>query len=287
MRAQKDFHSRFSTAKLISVVLATCSIAFSISAHGDTQQGFDNSFVVFDEMRFKEKPDLTRMGFVDIRVIYAAEMWPRGAFSDEINEGYMHKFFSRSEFKRAPIVCIDIEHWPLDPRTNDRATVDLSIARYRRVIDIFKQHNPHTPVGFYGMLPIRDYFAPVRGRNKDAWQQANRDLAVIADSVDVIFPSIYTFYKKEAEWEVYAMGNIEEAKQYGKPVIPFIWPQYHGSNKRRKGQYIDKAFWRKQLDTVHEHADGVVIWTRATNAPYWDWNASWWRSTQSFMRSVK
>ena len=41
----------------------------------------------------------------------------------------------------------------------------------------------------------------------------------------MIFPSLYTVYDDQGHWLRFAEANMVEARRYGKPVIPFIWPQ--------------------------------------------------------------
>ena len=133
------------------------------------------------------------------------------------------------------------------------------------------------------MFPIRSYWAPVNyltslenvgdpwwDANRpgfkatyDAWRAANARLAAIAQYVDAVFPSLYTFYDyysagAAAGWVKYAQANIEEAKSYGKPVFPFIWMRYHDSNATLKYQYLPAEFWRLQLDTIEPLAKGGV-----------------------------
>jgi hypothetical protein len=74
---------------------------------------------------------------------------------------------------------------------------------------------------------------------------------------------------------------MTEAKQYGRPVYPFLWPQYHKSWKP-----IDRDFWRLQLETVFDNADGMVIWTPAKGKPRWNPVAPWWEETVDFLKTA-
>ena len=105
--------------------------------------------------------------------------------------------------------------------------------------------------------------------NDQSWKDRNKFFASLANHVDVVFPSLYTFYNDQAGWEQYATANIAEARKYNKPVYAFIWPQYHGSNATIGGQHIAGDYWRKQLETVYQYADGVVIWAG------WGWQNDW------------
>jgi hypothetical protein len=103
----------------------------------------------------------------------------------------------------------------------------------------------------------------------------------LADHCDVILPSLYTFYEDQNGWEINAVDQIREARQYGKPVYVYLWPQFHDSS-HRAFQYIEKEYWRRQLELCRREADGVVIW--GGNQQTWDENALWWQETLKFMR---
>ncbi|MDO9084545.1 MAG: hypothetical protein Q7U56_14825, partial [Humidesulfovibrio sp.] len=102
--------------------------------------------------------------------------------------------------------------------------------------------------------------------------------------VDIIFPSLYTFYDDPAGWKKYAIATIQEAKRYGKPVYPFLWYQYHDSNKLLGGKPIPAAIWRMQLETCLKYADGVVIW--GGYKELWSEEAAWWQETKTFMNAL-
>ena len=73
-------------------------------------------------------------------------------------------------------------------------------------------------------------------------------------------------------------------------MYPFVWPQYHNSNKRLGYQYIDGTFWSLQLRTLYAHADGLVLWggwdfTNNRKAP-WDEHAAWWQATKQFLANT-
>src|SRR5205814_1590172 len=97
------------------------------------------------------------------------------------------------------------------------------------------------------------------------------------------------FYADSQGWVKYAQANIAEARRIagGRPVYPFIWPQYHISNGRLGSQYIDGKFWSLQLHTLYADADGLVLWGgwdfAAKRHASWDENAAWWLATKQFL----
>ncbi|MCY2954341.1 MAG: hypothetical protein NTU53_20615 [Planctomycetota bacterium] len=128
-----------------------------------------------------------------------------------------------------------------------------------------------------------------------AWQQANDFLKPLADKVDVLFPSLYTFYDQTHvnDWVRYAKGNIEEAHRYGKPAYPFLFMEYDPGTTLI-GQQIPEDYWRVQLQTLRTYAEGLVIWggahyslvgdpavSQGVIVP-WDENAPWWIATKQF-----
>lgn len=245
------------------------------------------SFTFYNEMRFQNQPDLSVYGFKEIRVVYVNEMWPPKSSKEEPDTDYISKRII-DKYIAGEILCIDIEHWPLDIRTNKDSEVNKSINKYIKVINTFKKNLTDSYFGVYSMFPIRDYRTPTTEKGVNEWRLANKKLSIISKNVDYIFPSLYTFYKDKEGWKKYALENINEAKKYGKPVIPFIWPQYHPSNRLRKLDFIDADFWKMQLDFIYEHAEGLVIWSpRGEFRSDWDENAAWWKITKEFLEDKK
>ena len=226
-------------------------------------------------------------------------------FYDAPNEGLVKKWAKNSTTKMG---YIDIEHLPTtfyDDWDDDwnAATPPVKVTDADRgraidemisIADWAHEANPDLTIGYYGVLPQREYWALVlpnymRARlNK--LQQRNDQFKALADHVDVLYPSLYTFYNKPEEWKVYAKGMIEEARKYNKPAYAFIWPIYHPSNKALGGQFIGGDYWRLQLETIYELGyDGVVIWGGWKE----QWNVSasdtdpsnWWYQTLDFMYS--
>ncbi|NJO37512.1 MAG: hypothetical protein HC871_07705 [Rhizobiales bacterium] len=181
---------------------------------------------------------------------------------------------------------LDIEHWPVADPTFAQAAVD----NYVTVLDWFrKSAPPDQQVGYYSMLPIRDYWRALRGQDDPKyqdWQEENDRLADMASAVDIVFPSIYTFYEDREGWLTYAKAQIDESRRIApnKKVYAFLWPEYHPSNDTRAGEPLEPGYWRVQLDFLKEHADGVVIWTiDSTKAIDFSDIPPWWDETMRFI----
>ena len=170
-----------------------------------------------------------------------------------------------------------------------QSTVDKLLS----VLSWVKSEAPGVPFGIYGTVPVQDYWRAIRDSAStefQSWQQDNDQLERISDQVDALFPSLYTFYADRKGWVTYAIAQITEAKRKakGKPVYAFLWPQYHESNRLLGLRPLDPDYWELELNTVHQHADGVVIWGGwGNNGPEsWNEEAPWWQVTKRFMKRI-
>jgi hypothetical protein len=246
-------------------------------------------FPVFDATGFTQKPDLAQYGLKRIMVVYPNLMWEGNKVPDATSLPDKSRItaFAQLANQSTGILVIDIEHWPL---TGDPATVAESVKKYQTVIDWFKAPAPGLRIGLYGVLPIRDYWRAIQERNLPgyaAWQKENDNLTSITPHVDILFPSIYTFYDDRNGWQIYARTQIQEARRIGKgkPVYVFLWPQYHMSNKKLGNTFLPGDYWRMELETARKYADGIVIWCCSTKEA-WEDRAPWWVETQHFLKET-
>lgn len=240
-------------------------------------------FQLFDEIGQSGKPSLIKFNIQPFRSVPAKELWRKGqkdlSFPDY---NYISTIADSARFSGS-MICLDIEHWDL--HDIDQQKITEHIGYLGKIAQLIKAAHPQALVGYYGVLPIRNYYAPIKNNPADLqqWHQKNSNLKELADRVDVIFPSLYTFKDDPEAWQKYAIANIEQARQYNKPVIVYLWPQYHGSNKILGYKFVDGKFWRMQLETVYQHADGAVIWTPwGKHKTKWDGTAEWVIETQKF-----
>ena len=71
----------------------------------------------------------------------------------------------------------------------------------------------------------------------------------------MLYPSLYTSDTDPAKWIAIAQRTISEAKRIGpgKPVRPYIWPQYHDVMRGPlTGTYISYDYWMLQLTTIRD-----------------------------------
>lgn len=268
-----------------AAVLGTGTVSSSVStapAH---------PFVVYDGTLYKNKPSLSGYGIKPINILYVSRFWdnwnnnPR---KDELPDEKIVRQLAREAKDKDELVVLDIEHWAL---SGIDEVVTNSLEKYSTVLRWFRNEAPKLQVGYFGIMPRADYFGSRKGvdsRDYQTWQKENDRLRPLAGMVNVIFPYLYTFYPNQHDWVNFAVENIKEARRYGKPVYVFLWPQYSETNMLLAHQYIPKDFWRLQLETAREYADGIVIWGGwSKNGPEeWDDKAAWWQVTKEFMEKL-
>lgn len=244
-------------------------------------------FEVFDATLYLGKPKYLAPGIKPIRVVYRSEIWEQRDPGELPDPAMIKKIMERMSDKDVPIV-IDIEHWPLTGK-NDRG-VQENLGKYKKIVSWFREFAPQAKIGFYGRVPIGDYWRAIDGRRKgefEQWKAENTRAQSLADAVDALYPSLYTFYRDREGWVRYAKAQIAEARRLakGKPVYVFLWPQYHESNRILGLKYIAPDYWKLQLETARQYADGVVIWGGYKQK--WDWNAKWYVVTKQFLENLR
>ena len=254
-------------------------------------QSLQKPFPVFDAMSYRGKPGRKALGLHRIYLLSSWRLWKNSQRDrDEPIEAQV-----RQAARKIPddtLVCVDIEAWSV--KGHDKVVLE-SIRKLKQVVSWVRQEKPGVKLGYYGLMPVTDYWRAIRepgSAKHKRWVADNKRMEELARDVDVIFPSLYTFYADEHGWKRYAAATIEQARRYGKPVYVFLWPQYHNSNKKvyRKGHwtsgigYFGSAYWRRQLELCAKHADGIVIWGGYKQR--WDGTAAWWQETARFLKSL-
>jgi hypothetical protein len=259
----------------------------SESTASSAKEPVSRTFAVFDGTLYKQKPDMRQYGIASIAILYEIRFWPSGDATTALPEQQIVRTLATEVASSISPVVIDIERWPV---TGSSSLVQSSVTKYRTVLRWFRQAAPGLRVGYYGTIPVPDYWRaiqPTTSAEFKAWQQDNDRLELIAKDVEVIFPSLYTFYADRQGWVTYAIAQISEArrKAKGKPVYAFIWPQYHESNEILGGQFLEADYWELELLTIRQYADGLVIWGGWGNSgpQVWDEEAPWWQVTKTLL----
>jgi len=253
-------------------------------------QAIQRSFIVFDATLYKNKPPLEVYDIRPITVLYESRLFVANQLPAAMPPEVIVRALA-NELRASPApVILDIERWPIK---GDTAAVQSTVAKFVSVFSWVKGEAPGVLFGFYGTVPIPDYWRAIRDPTNvefQSWQQDNDRLEGVSDRVDALFPSIYTFYPDRQSWVKYAIAQITEArrKAKGKPVYAFLMPIYHESNRLLGLRPLDSDYWELQLNTVAQHADGVVIWGGwGTSGPEpWDEEAPWWQVTKRFMQRI-
>ena len=264
----------------------------SLSATGLSLGGYDalaatlkSNFQARDATRYPQNPNLAPYGMKNIVVAYENSLWPSGASKSTPNASYiLNSYIPKIKKQNPDVVVIDIEVWKLTPSMSSSQVTSV-INKFKTVIGAFRKGLPKAKLGLYMGLPYRNWLAPCgdpkkRASRTTSWRNHNLRLRPLADSVDIIFPSLYTFYSDSSSvkcWPTYANANIKEARIYGKPVWGFLWMKYH-----KGGAWIPRTFWRTQLDATYAGADGLVVWSKA-GSDKWSWSAPWWLETKDFL----
>ncbi|QDU32290.1 hypothetical protein KS4_03210 [Poriferisphaera corsica] len=285
-------------ALMIALMLVVCDmVRGEDSVEGDGPRVTKAStFVMFNGLILEsDRPvDLSMLGMKPIQIMSPSSLWDTKNGQDYFNTDLnRYRAYARYLKRHEGIVCLDIEHYQTDARQIGKngftkQKLDRNIKMFKTIVDVIHQAEPELRIGYYLLLPVRDYWSPVYGHEKDIekWQKANDALMPLADSVDVLFPSFYTFNNDPVGWLKYAKANMEQSRRFHKPVYVFLYPKYHESNKELGGTLIDGEFWAKQLEFVYENADGVVIW-----GPFkkheWGPGVGWWDATVKFVEKIK
>jgi hypothetical protein len=257
-------------------------VAFALCAQLAQAADPAKPFLVFDSLFYIGKPDLAPLGMLPARG--TGELWREGQPRSAVDKiGVQRAVGCCRDFKG--VFYLDVEQWRVFEQPD--AVIEENIAKFIQLADVVRAAQPNLKFGYYGVMPEIAYWPIVRpvGDQLNAWRRSNRRTQEIARHVDVIFPSLYTFYMDPAGWELYARETLTEAKTYGKPVYAFLWPEFHNSNKLLGGQTVPREFWRKQLEFCRLNADGIVIWGGWQER--WDENAEWWQETKRFLQSVR
>jgi Hyaluronidase len=273
---------------LIPRIIAALSISCLVVSAAKAEQ--HQCLHVFDATAYVGKPDLGRRGIEVVNAFEPDRYWPKGAHNDDLPDPSAAQTWIRRITARQGLLVLDLERWWLRGKDED---VREGMRRYLTVFDWIRAAGYSGPMGYYGVIPtynrdaaMQDDGSPARA----AWRKENDRVLPLAEKVDVLFPSLYTADEDIVSWEKYAIADLYEAKRLarGKPVFPFLWPQYEGPVSGRGLQYMPESEWARELQVVAGNADGLVIWggiglPDTGGPPHWDESAPWWQATLAFL----
>ena len=179
----------------------------------------------------------------------------------------------RAAGRPGPVV-IDIEyvylsttHGTTDAEVKLHFELFITLARWAR------EAAPGHAVGYYG----HGLFPEEPGREYTA------ETARLTAAVDAFFPSLYVHGNETPKkWQEKMQFLIQKAHQLapGKPVYPYLWPQYHEGGPRAL-EFVDADYMKLQLATARDAgAAGVVLWSG--RKPDWK-DAPWLQAMLKFV----
>lgn len=181
-------------------------------------------------------------------------------------------------------VYLDYEIWPAFHAS--AGEISQNVEKLKRVLHIAHEAVPGARIGYYDVIPCADYWGLVkndRAKIKE-WKDCNVRIGDLAQGVDIVMPSLYTYYNDPHGWDIFAAALLQAARRYGKPVYAFLWPEFHVSNRLLRGHNLPGNFWRHELEFCRTRADGIVIWGGWQEQ--WVDNAEWWLETKAFLASL-
>jgi hypothetical protein len=266
---------RSNTCPLVGLALLLISMSITACA---------SDFVVTENLHYKGGVDLSEFGVRKNALIGESSLLPAKTSDALAPATAIGKALDGLVTGPLPTV-IDVERWPSDGP--DAALRKANLTKLANLLATLHRVRPERKFGYYSVLPSRVYWPlvdPKQHMQKVNWEQANEQGGqALGPLVDAVFPSLYTFYKDQEGWRIYATATLRAAKNFGKPVYCYLWPQFHDSNRELRGQYLPVEFWRLELEICKANANGIVIWNHAPDLQ-WDPKAPWWQETLSFLR---
>lgn len=233
---------------------------------------------IYDDLLYSNKPSVVPYLETSLHRIGASELW-----NNQISQELPSRTHVESVIATVPqnekYLVLNVEHW----------NIPGDVSKFRTLAQWVREALPVTcKLGYYAMLPKRDYWRAIQGPTNSgyiAWQAENTAMMPVLDFVDVLFPSVYTFYADREGWKTYAKANLSEALRMagGREIIPYLYIKYHESNVQLSGQYIPRDYFEMQLNLVkREWSDGAVLFGGWQEQ--WDEQRDFWRVVKQFRR---
>ena len=272
----------------LAAMALTCLAATGTQAAEVQQQ---KCFRLFDATAYVGKPNLRARGFEPIQTFEPDRWWPNGETHDDLPSPLAANHWIADIRDKQGRLVLDLERWWVGG--TDAGAAAEAIRKYVAVVDWLRGAGYTGQIGYYGVIPIWDgtrSLQPEGSPARQAWRKENERAQPLADRVDILYPSLYTGDEDVQSWERLAVATLQEARHLarGKPVYPFLWPQYAPGNKALALRYLSRAQWARELEVVGNNADGAVIWggiglPNSDGPPRWDESADWWQATLAFL----
>lgn len=250
---------------------------------------------IYDTTGYLNKNKANQSFFIPMKILFQDMLLPHGP--DVIDTIFLTNYAKRLPNSKIPYI-LDIECWDIRPKVNDEEA-NKNIDKYILVIKTLKEARPDLKFGYFGVLPVRDYVSyGTRGKAQlERWNYANIRAKRLAQYTDIIVPEFYMYINDVNHWKNYTILAMKEARMYGKPVLPFIWPEYMDSGQNLKlgiaATFMDSNIWRQQLVLLDKLADGIIVWggrnvlVNPHTSRMWDEDAKWWVETKNLILENK
>ncbi|MGH8082848.1 MAG: hypothetical protein ACREP7_19880 [Lysobacter sp.] len=172
----------------------------------------------------------------------------------------------KANLKNPGPLVLDFEHINL---SRDPQLSAINLGKLQTLAKWAHEAAPGHKVGYYG------FPGAIEAKDKERGKQ-------LAASVDVFYPSLYTMDDDRDRWRRRMDNMVAAARKLdpAKPVLAFIWPQYHDATAR-DAEFVPADYWRFQLDQLRRAADGAVIWSKRVDGGSRDWVPT----TRSFLQN--
>ncbi len=268
--------------------------------YGIGEKEAHTEFIVFDASKYSHKPSEFRQLTHPAYILSAWALFELPPVSDyhpnELPSEKRVRGLLRLLPKKAHVI-IDLEWYSIRPENTDQE-INSGIKKLLTILNWIKEERTDVKVGYYGIIPRNDWQIayPAHGPGSayyQSWADHNNKLESLAAAADFLAPSIYTYHTRNVQnppfpnlWENYIRLTIKESRRLsgGKPVYPFMWPQYHESNKEGlAGTYLSGDDWKYQLEIVRETADGLVLWGGTSEFNH----GQWWLEMKRFLYMLR
>jgi hypothetical protein len=256
---------------IVAILLLLASALIGTGAAVFERPEDQKSFLIYDNLFYKGKPDTAKDGLIASNVLYEDKIWPDKQAPRVLPSREAFEALVREHATNPGPLVIDIEHISL---RSSPESARQSMKLLAQLADWAHEAVPGKVIGYYGTNTLSNVLP------------ANEALArELTSHVDAFFPPIYNFDDNRTNWEKRAQAAQAEAHALDakKPVYFYLWPQYHVGSARAL-RYVDGDYWRFQLETAHRYGDGVVLW--GPDAYAWNDKSGWWYATEKFAASL-
>ena len=275
------------------------SLAAASREVGAEESGPTADFRVFNTLLYQDMPAIgTRLPLVTGSRFYTqAGASPTSRPSSAGIEQAVAEANAQTEppWRATPeLATVVLKRWRIWPQAS-LAEHERSMLMYADTLSRFRAE-VGMPVCIQGVLP--EAGLPTANRStretevRAEWSSATAQAAAkLLPHVDALCLSLYTYNLGETEeeraehlerWRIFARETIAEARKVAedRPVYAILWPQFHPGGNVTDGSFIPADYWRAELETVRELADGVILqggWDpQAGERMRWDAQADWW-----------